>query len=234
MDFLPSLKEKHGDLADEKLVLLETQLYDILRSRICELVDGEACSYLERLPADVIGDGYLERFACPIWKDLLVAVHGAAGGVFKCPVLQRFNTQDPGTFHFHTRPKLTKAIAGALHCLPEIQRNPALREIDAIEELMTAISPVVVNWAARRCRDALNAQKFTHVTPWSPSTLKLVVSECESFDLALKQPDNGKVAGSDDTVPLILPSRVLAFNQDSISSDQDPLADWTQAICAHI
>jgi hypothetical protein len=79
MDFFPALKEKHGDSVEEILATLEMGLYDLLRGRIDELIDGVACADLEKLPADADGDDYLERFVCPIWKDLLVAVHGTAG-----------------------------------------------------------------------------------------------------------------------------------------------------------
>jgi len=138
------------------------------------------------LEGDLGKDSYLERFRSPIWKDILATVRTATGPHFQ-GLLATFNTQPLESLNCQIEPPLMRALSRAVGRLSEVTRNPALRDSLAVDELMKRISPIVMDWAAQQCKDALAAQALGKVPPWPSSVMQLVTAEQLGFSKTLAQ-----------------------------------------------
>ncbi|KAG9239787.1 hypothetical protein BJ878DRAFT_38335, partial [Calycina marina] len=159
---------------------LQRQIFDIVRGRVGEL------SSLTVMP-DKGGDAYLERFQIPIWKEILIAVHPMIGAQFQ-GVLAKFNTQDPATIISQRESTLISAIRLGIRQVPEVAQNPALRSDQALDIIMTKITPFIVAWASEQCTEALRVQRSGQAPPWPPSILQSVTSELKKLETMLPQP----------------------------------------------
>jgi hypothetical protein len=137
---------------------------------------------------DSDGESYLERFEKPIWRDLLITVHSMVGPHFQ-GVLAKFNQQDPTTIVSRQKSTLVSAITKAIRHAPEIAQNRALRSDQALDALMTNISPIILVWASEQCTEALRIQRLGQAPPWPPSVLQSVTSELEKLNTLLPQPN---------------------------------------------
>jgi hypothetical protein len=171
-DFIPALEATVGSEAEALAQTLQREIFRVVRQRL-DSFDGN-------LEGDVGQDSYLERFSSPIWNELLVLVHHAAGPRFQ-GLLAPYNTDLPPRLPSQSAPALTRDLSRAISRLPQISGNPALGARPALDELMRLISPVVIQWAVQHCERALTAQGQGRVPPWPPSVLERVRVQHEVF-----------------------------------------------------
>jgi hypothetical protein len=180
------------------------------------------------LEGDVGQDSYLERFSSPIWNELLVMVHNAAGPRFQ-GLLAPYNTELPAPLPYQSAPTLTRDLGRAIARLPQISGNPALGARPAVEELMRLISPVVMGWAAQHCGRALTAQAQGRMPPWPPSIVERVRVQHEVFCEFAPVPTPAQPQGGADGSPRLRqgPSNESAGVVSSIESPAPSLVDNT-------
>jgi hypothetical protein len=171
-DLVSPLRAAFGGQAEDQSQQLQRQIFDVVRGRLDDL-EGS-------LEGRVGHDSYLERFSSPIWKEILVTVRATAGPCFQGQ-LARYNTELPPSLPGEAAPALTRDLSQALCRLPQVRGNPALRAPAAVEELIRRLSPMVAEWAAQQCEEALKAQTNGTVLPWPPSILQQVRAEHLGF-----------------------------------------------------
>jgi hypothetical protein len=158
---------------------LQRRIFDVVRDRVTELSD------LSKLPG-TDREAYLERFESPIWKDILVTVHSIIGPRFQ-GVMAKFNQQGITTLVSRQESTLVSAISKAIRQVPDIAQNPALRSKQALDDLISELSPVILTWASEQCNKSLGAQRRGDVPPWPPSVLETVTSELGKLNALLPQ-----------------------------------------------
>jgi hypothetical protein len=171
-DLISPLQAPFGSQAEDQSQRLQRQIFDVVRGRLDDL-EGS-------LEGRVGHDSYLERFSSPIWKEILVTVRATAGPCFQGQ-LARYNTELPPSLPGEAVPALTRDLSRALCRLPQVRGNPALRATAAVEELIRRLSPMVAEWAAQQCKEALEAQAHGTVPSWPPSILQQVRAEHLGF-----------------------------------------------------
>jgi hypothetical protein len=192
-DFVPSLTIQHGSSAERESRTLQRRIFGVIRSRLREL-DGS-------LSGKVGDNNYPDRFEVPIWKEILSTVQTAVGPHFEGP-LATFCMQLTTRVYRPLEHPLMQSLSRAVSHLPEVTRNPALRASSAMDELIKRISPIVMDWASRQCKDALTAQTLGMVVPWPPSIMQLVTGEHIEFSRRIGQPK----LGVEVLIPNLLPS----------------------------
>jgi hypothetical protein len=184
-DFIPAFQEEYGDGSEEMALHLQQQIFGVVHKRIEEFTDSPASAYLSKLP-DAQGDSYLERFTLPIWKDLLVTVHQAVGSRFQRSLV-KFNTQCPKSLPSQPESSLTHILRDAISRVPEIRVNPALCSSQALEVLMTRISPIVADWAVQLGGATIKTQSQDGISLWPSNTVDIATFEDRRLDAAISR-----------------------------------------------
>jgi hypothetical protein len=228
-DLVPVLEDKFEGQAGEEARQLQRRIFDTLRGRVDELVTRSGGDCLSKPPSSE-GEPYLDRFERPIWKDILVKVHATVGPRFQ-GALARFNTEHPESLLTQLEPRepgLTQNLSKAIWRLPDVARNPALWNSQAIDDLMMRISPIVTDWAAQYCQNALTAQRLRKVPPWPPSIMQLVTAEHCRFSNTSTQPKGIKEGLLVDT-PLRSSSNTVAQLVEVTECTAEPTIEDTGA-----
>lgn len=169
-DLVPAFSSNNPEQAKAEARGLQRHIFDIIRGRIAELTAPAMDCYLSQMPN--IGDGYLERFEHPVWRDILALVDSVASGRFKGP-LAKFNTQGLGSLLVQPTSRLVPAFRTAICRIPEVACNPVLRA--AIDPLISDITPLIISWAMKQCKEGLRAQDLGKVPPW-PSSIRVTIN----------------------------------------------------------
>lgn len=168
-DFIPAFAGIPSEDAQHAARELQRNIFNVVRGRFEEL--------------DQVWDGnvacptYPTRFqSTPIWHELLAVVHAAVGPRF-VGQMERANKGLPPQPSSNSKPALIYRVCEAICRLPEVSRNPALRDPAATNELTDLLSPLVAKWVVEWCDRGLTAQANSRTRPWRPSDLELVQAE---------------------------------------------------------
>lgn len=172
-DFLPALERSHGSDAERQSRVLQQQILTYVKDNMEELTNPALEHFLHEFPGGGQEDTYAARFQHRTWKEILVIVRALAGPHFQNEAVLRFNDEDPNKICSRPTSAIAQAVCDFVARVPEVSQNPALKAKKAIEALCAEIEPVVVEWAARQCDDALGSR----AKEWSASTVKLVEAE---------------------------------------------------------
>jgi hypothetical protein len=168
-DFIPAFEGIPYDDAEGAARQLQRDIFDVVRGRWQEL---------DRVSeGDVTDRMYITRFQSTlIWHELLVLVHEAVGPRF-VGQMERANKGLPPQPSSNSTPTLVHNVREAICRLPQVSRNPALRNPTATKELMDFLSPLIANWVVEWCDRGLKAQADPCTPAWPPSVLELVRAE---------------------------------------------------------
>jgi hypothetical protein len=214
---LPESPEKN----DGEARLLQSEIFNLVRDRTDELTS----TYLTRFPNDA-KDSYLERFQLPIWRDILIAVRKAIGPRFQ-GVLGKYNTQDPAaSLPLQSESTFIQAFRNAISHIPHVSRNPALRSSQALQALMSEISPIITAWAIQQCGAALQEQTLSRTPPWPPSIRESVSCQLRELEGTVSSPDPICLSA----VPIVGPESRQNERYDGESAVEDMVEDVLQNV----
>ena len=182
-DFLPALRKKSGEDADKLSIKLQEQLLRYVRDNISDFTRPAVEHYLREYPGNNNKDAYAKRFEHQAWRDVLVLVVELAGPHLQHECLVRFNTEDPREIGSIPTSAIAQAVCKSITHIPEVAHNPALRKESAVDDLWKRIQPVIVEWAAKQCSEALEG----HDEQWQPSTLQLLETERAKYSALLEE-----------------------------------------------
>lgn len=168
-DFIPAFVGIPYEDAERAAQELQRKIFNVVRGRLEEL---------DRLGEwDVTDQMYTTRFqTTPIWHELLLLVHQAVGPRF-VKQMERANKSLPPPPSRNATPALVDSVREAICRLPQVSRNPALRNPAATKELMEVLSPRIARWVVDSCDRGLTAQADPCTPAWPPSVLELVRAE---------------------------------------------------------
>jgi hypothetical protein len=179
-DFLPSLQEKYGQGAERQSIVLQERILNYVRKNTKDLTSPALKHFLHEYPSS---ENYAERFEHSSWKDILVLVLNFAGPRLRHPSVVRFNTDDLQAI----QPKPAAAIAQGLSkmysLIPELAKNPALQQKSATDDLSAVLQPVVAQWAAKHCLQALQDPQGN----WDTSTKAHIKAELVRYNALLER-----------------------------------------------
>lgn len=186
-EFLPVLSKDEAKARN-----LQKEILDLAYERTAELANPSGA--LLQLPSTG-KESYPDRFKFPIWKEILGIVHRAVGPQFQ-GIMSQFNTPDLSLFgSAQLTPSLLLAVRGAIAHIPDVACNPILRDSNALDTLMTEISPSITAWALKLCTDGLQDIDLGRRPPLPSSAREVVsrqVNELESARLPLNHSDEGR------------------------------------------
>ncbi|KAF2174792.1 hypothetical protein K469DRAFT_770346 [Zopfia rhizophila CBS 207.26] len=165
-DFLPALRERYGEGAEKHSIELQERLLVYIRNNIDEFTRPIVEHYLHEYPSGN-SDAYAERFEHEVWKDILILVVEFAGPHLQHESMLRFNTEDPRKISSKPASAITQAVCKLIGRIPEVSQNPALKEEKAMDDLCEMMQPVIIEWAARQCANALEngtGSPFRHLS----------------------------------------------------------------------
>lgn len=142
-NFLPAFEDSNGNESEESARSLQRHIFATFCNRLDELARGPGSSYLSDTDADE--DDYLDRFSCPIWRDLLIEVYRIVGGRFQRS-LAKFNTYDPYALPQQWLPPMER-LRESIRCLPDIKSHPRLCQPSALDALMAFLRTWMVEHA---------------------------------------------------------------------------------------
>jgi hypothetical protein len=164
-DFIPAFAGIPYEDAEHAARELQRNIFNLVRGRFEELD--------QVWEGNVTHPTYTTRFQSTIWHELLVLVHATVGPRF-VGQMERVNKGPPPPSSSNSKPALVHRVREAICRLPEVSRNPALRDPAATKELMDRLSPLVAKWVIEWCDRGLTAQADPRTRPWRPSDLELV------------------------------------------------------------
>lgn len=205
-DFIMAFQEEYGHRSEEMALHLQRQIFSVVHQRIDEFTDSAASAYLSKLP-DSEGDAYLERFILPIWKDILIIVHQVAGSRFQGSLVI-FNNQCPKSLPSRPNSSLTHVLRDAISRVPEIRLNPALCSSQALEILMTRISPIVADWAVQHGGGAAQTRSQNGLSLSPSKAVDIATAEDRQLRAVISKPNIDENSSLRCNPPSIPPSVV--------------------------
>jgi hypothetical protein len=183
-DFLPALRRAHGDRADEQSIKLERDVVLFVQERFGELNSAVCKPYLKPSPQKDIA-AYNQRFAYPVWKDLLQLVCRVAGPHLEGQAVREFTRHGPHGVASKTPLTIADTMVSVVPQVREVAQNPALNKPRALAYLHTLIADAVLRWGIQECQNALLLESLAESEDWPVSTIEFVRSELERFQAML-------------------------------------------------
>lgn len=177
--------------AEQRSIILEQRVLDFVREHMAAFKDPSNKLYLQSLPKE--GDGtYSLRFTEDIWKSLDKLVREVIGSPQYQPTwdlvdaagttLSNDTDGDVSSKGLKPVSNITRALCSQLQAIPEVKESPALRGDASSIQLATLIDRVVLEWAARKCRRALNRQKTDDGRPLSAEEIRQIKLDQKKYE----------------------------------------------------
>ncbi|KAI9750999.1 MAG: hypothetical protein M4579_006224 [Chaenotheca gracillima] len=154
--FQGALFDRYQDEYVDRAMRLECMIMTFVHKRVLEFRESTITKMLHERPDECEIETYNDRFYHPVWRDLLTLVRSFVGPHLRHKSVAKYNHEDTRVLQPGGVSTITQLLCTCARDLSEIKHNPALNSAVALEALHRTLEPIILQWAAVHCHNALH------------------------------------------------------------------------------